>query len=311
MSAIFERLPIRAAHLNSSQTLPAFLYGTAWKKNATADLVFDALSNGFTAIDTAAQPKHYQEDLVAAGIRRAIEQGKIKRKDLYLQTKFTSIDGQDPKRMPYDAKSSLAEQVNSSVMSSLRNLNFADAVKDGDAQEPYIDTVVLHSPMKDMNETLEVWNTLEQFVPGEIRHLGISNCTMFDLMNLCERANVKPSVVQQRFYSDTKYDIGMRKFCLDNGIIYQAFWSITANPMLLKFTPTMTLSKELKISPVSALYCLILGLGNTVILNGTTSTKHMKEDWEAIDLVRSFAEKSPADWETLLRAFKKRIGQLV
>ena len=40
--------------------LPANLfYGTAWKKDKTAHLVVLALKNGFRAIDTACQPKHY------------------------------------------------------------------------------------------------------------------------------------------------------------------------------------------------------------------------------------------------------------
>lgn len=309
MSALFERLPLQASHLTKTQTLPAFLYGTAWKKSSTADLVYDALSNGFTAIDTAAQPKHYQEDLVAAGISRAIKDRKIQRQDLYLQTKFTTIDGQDLNKIPYDPKSAVTDQVNSSVLSSLRNFNFADVVYDGDLKEPYIDTLVLHSPMRDISETLEVWSALEQFVPGEIRHLGISNCTMFDLMNLYERTNIKPSVVQQRFYANTKYDIGMRKFCSEKGIVYQSFWSITANPKLMSSPPTAKLANQLKISLASALYCLILGLGNTVILNGTTNVKHMQEDWRSVELVKGFAQREPQTWETLMQEFKKVIGQ--
>lgn len=38
------------------QATPAFLYGTAWKKDATADLVYQALNVGFTGIDTINQP---------------------------------------------------------------------------------------------------------------------------------------------------------------------------------------------------------------------------------------------------------------
>ena len=152
MSSIFGRLALEAPHLKTATKLPAFIYGTAWKKEATSDLVYQALSNGFTAVDTAAQPKHYREDLVAAGIQRALHDGKIGREDLYLQTKFTSIHGQDQNQMPYDAKAPLAEQVTASVMSSLRNFTFS-----GDNVQPYIDTLVLHSPMPTIAETLEVF----------------------------------------------------------------------------------------------------------------------------------------------------------
>lgn len=43
------------------------IYGTAWKKEKTAELVKQALKSGFRALDTAAQPKHYREDLVGHG----------------------------------------------------------------------------------------------------------------------------------------------------------------------------------------------------------------------------------------------------
>jgi len=309
-STIFEKLALHAPYLPMKQFLPAFVYGTAWKKEATADLVYQALCSGFTAIDTAAQPKHYREDLVAAGVGRAIKEGRVQRSDVYLQTKFTPVSGQDPSNVPYDPVSPLTEQVNASVLSSLRNFNFADVVAEDESQkEPYIDTLVLHSPLQTDQETLEVWQTLEQYVPNEIRHLGISNCNLFTLMNLYERAVVKPSVVQNRFHADTRFDIGLRKFCQEKQIVYQSFWTLTANPGLVGSNEAGQLADHLHISPQAALYCLVLGLGNVVILNGTKSAQHMKDDWEAIALVKEFAQSNPQAWEMTMAQFRKLIGQ--
>ena len=39
----------------------SFIYGTAWKKERTEALVTLALENGFVAVDTANQAKHYAE----------------------------------------------------------------------------------------------------------------------------------------------------------------------------------------------------------------------------------------------------------
>jgi diketogulonate reductase-like aldo/keto reductase len=64
--------------------IPKLIYGTAWKKEQTADLVHKALVAGFRAIDTAAQPRHYDEKGVAAGVRRAVADGVVKREDLYV-----------------------------------------------------------------------------------------------------------------------------------------------------------------------------------------------------------------------------------
>ena len=65
--------------------IPPLIYGTAWKKDHSRALVSQALLAGFRGVDTAAQPKHYQEDLVGQGIRDAISAGvNLKREDLYV-----------------------------------------------------------------------------------------------------------------------------------------------------------------------------------------------------------------------------------
>lgn len=48
--------------------LPSFMYGTAWKKEATTRLAQLAADSGFTAIDTANQLIHYQEALVGEAL---------------------------------------------------------------------------------------------------------------------------------------------------------------------------------------------------------------------------------------------------
>ena len=86
-------------------SVPSFMYGTAWKKEATARLVQLAVESGFTAIDTANQLIHYQEALVGGGVAVVGAKG-VKREGLFLQTKFTSVDGQDH-RTPYEASADL------------------------------------------------------------------------------------------------------------------------------------------------------------------------------------------------------------
>ena len=41
----------------------------------------------------------------------------IKREDLFIQTKFTSLNGQDPKNIPYDKDADLSTQVSGSRVS--------------------------------------------------------------------------------------------------------------------------------------------------------------------------------------------------
>jgi diketogulonate reductase-like aldo/keto reductase len=311
MNALAMGLPLRLPHVpHISQAIPAFIYGTAWKKDATADLVYQALNAGFTGIDTANQPKHYQEELVGSGVRKALQEGKVKRSDLYLQTKFTSFEGQDPDNLPYDPKDSLSRQVQDSVNSSLQHLRSAGESFD-DVEGSYIDALVLHSPLPTIAETMEVWKTMEGFVPDKIRYLGVSNCKPSTLMDIYERANIKPSVVQNRFCPPTKFDINLRKFCCEKTIFYQSFWTLTANPRLVWSAEVGVLANQLGISPQAALYCLVIGLGNIAVLNGTKREDKMKADLKAAERVNRFSEEHPEAWENILQRFKKLLEESV
>ena len=86
-------------------TIPGFMYGTAWKKEATTRLVLEAVKAGFTAIDTANQLIHYDETRVGEALLRLREEG-VARDGLFLQTKFTPVNGQDH-RTPYDVTASI------------------------------------------------------------------------------------------------------------------------------------------------------------------------------------------------------------
>ncbi|PHJ14651.1 aldo keto reductase family oxidoreductase, partial [Cystoisospora suis] len=96
--------------------VPRFLYGTAWKKDRTEALVKQALQAGFIGIDTACQPKHYNEPGVGSGIQSFLKERNVPRHFLFIQTKFTPLDGQDrSKPLPYDARASLPNQIRQSI----------------------------------------------------------------------------------------------------------------------------------------------------------------------------------------------------
>ncbi|OTA96718.1 hypothetical protein M434DRAFT_392656 [Hypoxylon sp. CO27-5] len=287
--------------------MPKLLYGTAWKKDATADLVFLALKSGFRGIDTAAQPRHYKEDLVGAAVRLAVSSGIVKRSDLFIQTKFTSVDGQDPDNLPYDPNAPLEEQVHSSVASSLHNFQIAES------ETPYLDSLVLHSPLRTLSDTTKVWKALETYVPHRIRQLGISNAPLQVVDYLCTSPDIttRPACVQNRFYPATRWEVDLREYCRDKGIIFQTFWTLTGNPYLLKSEPVQKLATSANIELPVALYALVLGLGGTAILDGTTNEAHMKGDLEGIEIVEEYAqsEHGQSVWLECLGSFKKLIKE--
>lgn len=252
--------------------MPRIIYGTAWKKDSTAALVEQAISLGFRGIDTACQPKHYNEAGVGDGVT-ACQQLGIDRSELYLQSKFTPLTGQDPTQVPYDAKASLAEQVAQSFQTSLKNL-----------QTTYLDCLILHSPLANQRQTEEVWQAMEQiFHSGGARQLGISNC--YDLQQfklLYRNAKVKPAVIQNRFYAETQYDRTLRDFCQQQSIIYQSFWTLTANPKVLAHATLQALATKYQRSSAQVFFRYLNQI-NIIPLTGTTSKTHMKEDLAIID----------------------------
>jgi diketogulonate reductase-like aldo/keto reductase len=257
---------------NANLRIPQIIYGTAWKKDATERLVSVAIRNGFRGIDTACQPKHYDEAGAGAGIAACIKQG-LARHDLYLQSKFTSLSGQDPKRVPYDPKAPLADQVAQSIGASLKNL-----------QTEYLDCVLLHSPMPTMAQTQSVWRALESFIDnGQVRQLGISNCyRLTDLLTLYRSARIKPAVLQNRFYAETYYDRNIRDYCNQEKIIYQSFWTLSANPDLLAHATMTALASTYERTAAQILFRYLTQIG-VVPLSGTQSEAHMRDDLAIFD----------------------------
>jgi len=267
--------------------MPPIIYGTAWKEDRTAALVKQAISLGFRGIDTACQPKHYNEAGVGDGVTACLQRG-LDRSELYLQSKFTPLDGQDPERIPYDAKASLSEQVAQSFSTSLKNL-----------QTTYLDCLVLHSPLKNQQQLEEVWQAMEQiYHNGGAKQLGISNC--YDpqqLQFLYENATVKPAVIQNRFYAETQYDRTIRDFCQQQRIIYQSFWTLTGNPKVLAQSTLQMLAAKYHRSVAQVFFCHLHQIG-IIPLTGTTSEIHMKDDLAVTDFELTASEHQAI--ETLL-----------
>ncbi len=259
--------------------MPCIIYGTAWKKERTADLVSKALQAGFRGIDTACQPKHYDERLVGVALQRMKDQG-IERGALYLQTKFTPLSGQDAGQVPYDKSSSLELQVAQSFETSTKNL-----------QTAYVDGLLLHSPLASHELTMKAWNAMEKIhKTGGARQLGISNCyDMGVIMALYADARVKPAVVQNRFYLETGYDADLRHWCSTRGVIYQSFWSLTANPRILASDTVLNLAQKYK-KTEAQIFFRYLNHSGIVPLTGTCSEQHMKEDLNIFDFELSSEE---------------------
>ena len=227
-----------------------------------------AVSSGFTAIDTANQLIHYQEALVGEALLALDNQG-IKRDALFLQTKFTPVGGQDH-RTPYDASADITPQVGQSFERSLKHL-YTD----------YLDSYVLHGPHSRVAlgaEDWECWAAIEGiYKSGRTKMIGISNVNPGQLIQLCEKAEIKPMVVQNRCYAMFGWDQEVREICQANEIIYQGFSLWTANRDVLVQPGIGNIAKRVGTGRMQVIFRFAMQLG-MLPLTGTTSAQPMKED---------------------------------
>ena len=117
----------------------------------------------------------------------------------------------------------------------------------------------------------------------EVGNLGISNCYDLDTLKfLYANSKVKPSFVQNRFYAQSGYDRELREFCKKNEIIYQSFWSLTANPHIINSDILKKISLKYNRSAELIFYRFLNHI-NIIPSNGTTSVNHMIEDLKIDD----------------------------
>lgn len=280
--------------------MPPMIYGTAWKTERTAGLVSQAIAAGFRGIDVACQPKHYNEPGVGEALSQVFASGAIKREELFLQTKYTAIGGQDPARVPYDVSAPIEQQVEQSLACSLRNLGVS-----------YIDSVLLHSPLPTHALTMRAWRVLEKAVEaGTVRQLGISNTGLPQLQQLYTDAVVKPSVVQQRFHAPTGFERDMRAWCQTQGVAFQSFWTLSANnkPGQVMQSPTfLQLCRSHDLTPQELFYRFVMTVG-ICPLNGTTDQEHMASGMALLEM-GPLPDKDVAIIEGLLSSIYEKLLQ--
>jgi len=256
-------------------TQPALVYGTAWKEERTEALTRLALDAGFRAIDTANQRKHYFEAAVGDAIARAIADGVVTRAELFLQTKFTDVGGQD-RRLPYDPSAPYGEQVAQSFASSLEHLH-----------TDYLDSYVLHGPTQSVglgDDDWAIWEAMSELTHGgKVRALGVSNVSLPQLTELCQASAVKPSFVQNRCYARTGWDRPIRAFCREHDIGYQGFSLLTANRRELAGATVARIAERHGRTIPEIVFAFARAVG-MIPLTGTSSSEHMRQDLASVAL---------------------------
>jgi diketogulonate reductase-like aldo/keto reductase len=100
--------------------------------------------------------------------------------------------------------------------------------------------------------------------------------------------------VQNRFHAETGYDREIRAFCGQQQIVYQSFWTLTANPQILAHdTITALASTHARTAP-QVLFRYLTQTG-VVPLTGTRSDTHMREDLSIFEFELTAAQRRAVD----------------
>lgn len=195
--------------------MPILGLGT-WKseKGKVEKAVYHAIKTGYRHIDCAAI--YGNEDEVGQGIKRAIDDGLVKREDLWVTSKLWN-----------DAHK--RDDVRPAIKSSLRSLGL-----------DYIDLYLMHWPIAQKPGTgfpegpddflaledvpiIETWTAMAELKnEGLTRHIGMSNFSQDKLERVIHESTEKPEMNQIEMHPYLQQE-NLIKFCHDNDIHLTAY----------------------------------------------------------------------------------------
>ena len=184
---------------NKNVKIPSLGIGTAYM-SSVSEVIFASIKDGTRLIDTAAV--YGTENGVGKGIKKAIDQGIVKREDLFITTKLAKYNINDPE---------------SAIKNSLKMLGL-----------DYIDLYLIHWPkffdyMGKNKKTNIVpmhvlWPLMENLVTkGYTKYIGVSNFNVQSLLNLLSFCKIKPLVNEIEFHPYL-YQKKLVEFCKNEDI---------------------------------------------------------------------------------------------
>ena len=156
--------------LANNVTIPTLGFGVFQVPNegAAKQAVIEAIKTGYRLIDTAASYGNEQE--VGEGIKAVIEEGIVKREDLFITSKLWVQDV-------------TAAKAPKAIQDSLERL-----------QLDYLDLLLIHQPY---NDVFGAWKAMEAaYKKGLVKSIGVSNFDNAQITNLAEFNDIKPMVAQ-------------------------------------------------------------------------------------------------------------------
>ena len=248
--------------LNSGYTMPIVGLGTySLDHDDCANSVFTALLYGGRLIDTAYM--YGNEDAVGEGVRKAMEELKIPREEIFVITKIYPTQFNDP---------------DAAIERALEKLNIG-----------YIDMMLLHHPGEN---DVKAYQTMERYVQaGKIRSLGLSNWYIKELNEFLPQITIKPALVQNEIHPYYQ-EQDVVPYIQNLGIAVQCWYPLggrghTAD--LLGNETIKTIAETHRVSPAQVILRWDLQRG-IVVIPGSTNAEHIRENLDLFGFELSESE---------------------
>ena len=255
----------RTVMLNSGYEMPINGLGTySLHGDECINSVKSALSSGVRLIDTASA--YGNEEEIGQAIREAIDEGIVKREDIFVTTKiYPGTEMANPEE---------------SIQACLDRLNIG-----------YVDLMLLHHP--DTND-VKAYKAMEQFVrDGKIRSIGLSNWYIEELEEFLPQITITPAVVQNEIHPYYQ-EHNVVPYIQEKGIVTEGWYPFGGRGYTKKLLGDETLNAIAENHSVTAAQVILrwnLQRG-VVVIPGSSNPDHIKENTDIYGFTLSDKEMS-------------------
>ena len=259
--------------LNTGAKIPMAVFGVfqITDRDTCIQAVEDAVRAGYRAIDTAAS--YGNEEAVGEAVRKLIQDGVVKREDLFIISKMWVQDMKN-----YDMASK-------AIDASLKNLGL-----------DYLDLYLEHQAM---GNYFEAYRAMEDaYKAGRLKAIGVSNFFPAILSNFCENVEIIPAVNQVELHPWFAQEDALK--VMDRyGVVPQAWASLAEGKHGIFTDPDLTAIGK-KYGKSAAQVALRWNVQRGVVVNAkSTKPERIRQNLDVFDFQLTDEEMKKISSKTL------------